>query len=273
MPGNPSLPGNPNLKSVELIGKYYLGTGGIGDALIFLSTFYDEVEEANVIFLANNTASIQELFNYFPKIKKKLIIQSDFTWLKEFYHHQNCIGTGIIPKNLDYSTWYKIDIFKEYGVKEFPDFINLFEPIKIDPKKKQIFIQSEGSCVEGPQKKRILGKIGFEEAQKYLQKGWQFAGCDDTAHLEAALKSNNNPKSLKQIIQEIRGSDLVISVDSFAKTVSAMSKIKTIVYDNVYDPEYLKRFKDGIDYGHYVFLFPWSYIELRDQNNDHKTTI
>jgi len=240
--------------NIDVLDKFYLGNGGIGDALLFLSTFYDDVEEANIIFLANNTAPIKELFSYFPKIKKKLIIQNNFIYLQELYHHPNCIGTGILPKNLDYSNWYKVDIFKEYGVKEFPEFMNLFEPHREFDK--QIVMQTNGSQIEGFQKQRILLPSTQEKIETEFKE----------YSIQTIPLYNHRP--LKEIFQMIRGSDIVISVDSFAKTVSAMSKIKTIVYDNIYDPEYLKKFKDEIDYGHYVFCFnpPWSYIEFRSQN-------
>jgi hypothetical protein len=237
--------------NIDVVGKFYLGNGGIGDALIFLSTFYDDVEDANVIFLANAPATVKELFDLFPKIKRKFVIQNDFHLLKEFYAHPNCIGTGILPKNLDYSTWYKVDIFKEYGVKEFPDFMNLF-PAQREVEK-QIVLQVAGSQVEGFGKQRMITSATRE---KILQE------FKDYTILSIPLYGQ---RPLKEIFQTIRGSDLVIGVDSFAKTVSAMSKIKTIVYDNIYSPEYLARFKDGVDYGHYVFIFPWSYIEFRKQ--------
>jgi hypothetical protein len=137
--------------------------------------------------------------------------------------------------------------------------MNLFEPNHINGEIDhgfQLFVQHQGSSTEGPMKKRMLGKVALLEAQKIIDKGgWVYVSCEDTVY----------QKPLKQIIQTIRGSDLVISVDSFAKTVSAMSRIKTIVYDNLYDPEYLKQFRNGIDYGHYVFILPWSYIEFRKQ--------
>lgn len=243
--------------NIDVVGKFYLGNGGIGDALLFLSTFYDEVDSANIIFLANQPSAVKELFDCFPKIERKLIIQNDFTWLKEFYGHPNCLGTGIIPKNLDYSAWYKANPFTDYGVKEFPEFMNLFEPIKVDPSKQQLFVQYQGSNIEGEGKWRRLGRNTLIETQKLIDsEKYHYIGGEDTLY---------NHKPLKRVIQEIRGSDLVISVDSFAKTVSAMSKIKTIVYDNMYSVEYLDRFKDKIDYGHYIFLFGWKYIEFRPQ--------
>jgi len=243
--------------NIKKIGKYYLGNGGIGDFLIFLSTFYDAVKSANVIFLANDPNSIIEIMDMFPKIKNKLVFYNDFSLLKEVYYNPNCIGTGILPKNLNYNSWYKVDIFKEYGVKQFPEFMNLFPPKKIDSKKKQIFIQSSGSRIDGSGKKRLMKNSIKKQILKVYEK-------EIFGHVNCSEYSYKN-YSLNEIFSLIRGSDIVFSVDSFAKTVSAMSKIKTIVYDSIYSKDYLAFFKDNIDYGHYVFIFPWIYIELRTQ--------
>lgn len=239
--------------NIDVLEKFRIGNGGIGDALIFLSTFYDEIEEANIIFLANDPVLMEELFSLFPKIKKKLILQNNWDYLREFYNHPNCIGTGILPKNLDYSKWKDVDIFKEYGVKEFPEFIKMFTPRKVVLSQKQLFVQSQGSAVEGEGKKRQLQEKALKQVALY-QDAIEWWVC----------VSPEKFKPLSETFSLIRGSDLVISVDSFAKTVSAMSRIRTIVYDSVYRPEYLAGMS-GEDWGHYVFLYPWSFIELRKQ--------
>ena len=247
--------------NTDLIGKYYLGNGGIGDALIFLSTFYDDVEEANIVFLENNIPIIKELFELFPKLKKKLIIQNNFDLLKKFYNDKNCIGTGILPKNLDYSKWNKVNIFKEYKVKEFPNFVNLFVPNKkVD---KQMFIQIYGSDVEGPQKQRIITSEIFKNVyNEFLSKeGYNLVGTP-------GLYSSKN--SLKSIFETIKGSELLVGVDSFMKTFSAMCGIRTVVFDNIYDDKYLNNFENQTDYGHYIFLYPWSKIEFRTNIKSHQ---
>lgn len=71
--------------------------------------------------------------------------------------------------------------------------------------------------------------------------------------------------NLHKQMQWIKGMDVFYSVDSWCKTWSAFNKIPTIVYDSVYDPGYLNAM-NGYDWGHYVFLQPWSKIELREQS-------
>ena len=238
--------------NIDILNKFYLGNGGIGDFLIFLSTFYDNNEKSNIIFLANNPDEIKSVARLFPKLDKKLILKNSFDKLKEFYYNKNCIGTGILPKDLDYNNWYKVNIFKDYNVKEFPDFINLFEPKKIHGK--QIFVQKFGSKADGELKHRILLESTLDNLKKEYS-DYEFVFLDDFQGM-----------SYSEIFSHIRGSDIVIGVDSFVKTFSAMSRINTIVYDNIYLGDYLSNFKDNIDYGHYVFLFNWNFITLRKQN-------
>jgi len=235
---------------------FFLGAGGIGDCLLLLSTFYDDVEKANVVFLANEPQDIKELLGIFPKIKS-ITLLNNWETLKELYYHKNCIGTGILPKDLNYHNWYKVDIFKEFKVNPKPNFVNLFEPIVNNDK--QLFIQTSGSQVENEGKKRILlgGTIQNIQREFIDKQGYKLANCLD-------LYTRLPRKSLSEIFSLIRGSKLVIGVDSFCKTFSTLCGIKTIVYDNIYSSEYLNSFRDRIDAGHFVFLFPWP-IELRQQ--------
>lgn len=232
--------------------KYVLGAGGIGDALLTLSCIYDDAEKVNVVFLANDIKSINEFLSLFPKIDKKLVLQNDFETLKKFYFNSNCIGTGILPKDLNYGNWYKIDIFKEYGVKEFPKFVELFKPVRVA--EKQLVLQISGSTIEGLNKQRSLTSQTVEKVKKEFSE-----------YFFQQIPIYNSKLTLREIFQMIRGSDVVVGCDSFVKTFSALCGISTICYDNIYSSSYLDNFKDRKDYGHYVFVDPFSKIEFRKQ--------
>jgi hypothetical protein len=245
----------------KLISPFFLGNGGIGDFLLFLATFYDNVEKANIIFLANNVDQIKEVASLFTKLDKKLIVKNDFGLLAKLYYDKNCVGKGILPKDLNYSNWYKVDPVQEYGLKLYPEFVKLFEPnrdLVKNNNKKQLFLQVIGSSTETKEKRR---ELTIETAE---QLEWDYPLTFEAEHRLIALHQLSG-KSYKEIFQIIRGSDLVIGVDSFVKTFSALCGIKTIVYENIYSENYLNQFKDRIDYGHYIFLFPWKNIELRQQ--------
>lgn len=240
--------------NTDLIGKYYLGAGGIGDFLLTLSTFYDNVEEANIIFLANNTNQIKEIANLFPKLKKKLILENDFNLLSNFFIDKNCLGTGILPKDLNYNNWYRVDVVKEYNVILYPHFIcELFLPKKVFDT--QIFIQRNGSNAENTNgKRRILLDKTITSAYKEFDLSYEFLSLESFKNM-----------SYKDIFEIILGSDIVIGCDSFVKSFAALAGKRVIVYDNIYTEEYLNNFKDKRDYGHYVFIDPWKNIELRKQ--------
>lgn len=236
----------------NILTSYYLGNGGIGDFFMFLSTFYDNIEEANIVFFANNRKQIQEVASLFPKLKKKLILENDFNTLKEFYSDPRCIGTGILPKDLDYNKWDKVDIVKEYGVNLRPKFIHeLFTPHKIYDN--QVFLQISGSNVEQQGKQRLL----LESTLISIYDEFDQSAIITLDSLSAV--------SYKDIFDIILGSDTIVGVDSFVKTFSALGGIRTIVYDNIYSDQYLNNFKDKRDYGHYIFIDPFTNIELRKQ--------
>ncbi len=236
----------------NILNNYTLGVGGIGDFLLTLACSYDKVDEMNLVFFANNRNQIKELVKLFPKIKKSLILEKDYKTIHEFYFSEKCINTGILPKNMDYRTWNNVNIFRDYGVIEHPKFIReLFKEKRVF--EKQIFIQKNGSNQDGAGKKRIL----LDETIKKIYKEFYDYEFIFLESLENA--------SYKDIFELILGSDLVIGVDSFCKTFSALAGIKTIVYNSIYSQDYLKNFNNKIDYGNYVFLNNWKMIEQRSQ--------
>jgi hypothetical protein len=83
---------------------FYFGIGGIGDYLLLISTFYEELGEndkVDVVFVANNVSQISKFSKFFPKV--------NFHWffpIKSFFFSndlwgniksKNCLGTGATP--------------------------------------------------------------------------------------------------------------------------------------------------------------------------------
>jgi hypothetical protein len=236
--------------------KFYLSNGGIGDFLLLLSTFYDNAKDTtNVVFFANNKQLITRTAKLFPKIKT-LVVENSFTALAEFVSHNgdNILGTGITPKELDYSTWYKVDICKEYGVVEFPQFLKeLFYDEELH-NKNYATVQMGGSSSESDKhKRRVLTPLTYDNIQR------------ECARMNREIIKIDNTKDMLQTFKLLVNSSSHYGVDSFGKTVTAMCGINTVVYDNLCTAQYLSNFKDQIDYGHYVFIFPFSKIELRQQ--------
>lgn len=248
------------------IGKFYLGKGGIGDFLIFLSTFYDKSVNVNIIWFTNpeERDSIKDLAFSFSKIKNFLIFTKLEKW-SEFSNSELCLGTGITPRNLDFSEWKNVEIFKKYGVTEFPSF-------RLEFKSK--FENKDFVCVMakgGRQSEEAIGKRKIftdETIAKIISenegKKVYLVGKDPEPRFPSEWDRSYLNKDIEDQMRLIESCSKMYSVDSWAKTWSAMCDIETIVFDSVYDENYLKSM-GGVDWGHYVFLFPWSKIKLIKQ--------
>jgi hypothetical protein len=247
---------------------FLLAAGGLGDLLVSLACVDDMHEKIDVVFFADDPTLIKQA-KFLPIINQLLVFdkkQSIHKW-NEFLNLENCISTGITPKQFDYSEWKDCNVFEKYKITEFPNFINSLNRNRVAEKQSIIMLESSNSNTS--KHKIILEKnisIIAKELEDYkddiflignslpnyeLPKNW------DTATLSDSL-------SLESKFELIRGSDIVYSVDSWVKTVSAMSGIKTIVYDNVYSNNYEENM-GGQDWGHNIFLNNWQYIELRSQ--------
>lgn len=249
--------------------KFYLGMGGLGDFLIFLSTFYDDLKESiSIVWFAEEGEqnSIKNLSSCFKKIKNTLVFSKNISSNKwfDFVSSNKCLGTGITPKNLNYTEWNNVDIFKKYNVVEFPKFVQEFETKTIE---NYICIMTQG----GRESEKNVGKnkcLLNETVQKIIEEvkneNVYFVGQSDDLRFPKEWNRNYLGKDIKDQLKLIKNSKKVYSVDSWVKTWSAMCGIDTIVFDTIYNTEYLNRM-GGIDWGHYVFIFPWSKISLISQ--------
>lgn len=250
----------------DKIGKYYLGAGGLGDLLVSMTTFYDQNENINLIWFADSKEIIRETINMFSKFKTTLIFSKDSPDFYQkwfiFADHPNCLGTGITPKELIYKEWEHVNIFEKYGVVEFPKFVNEIETIKNDeaigimvsgnssPGKRKIILESTIKKLDEEFGDKYICVFGLEkDLPNYLPKHW----------ITGITKLD-----LKTQMKWVKGMKKFYSVDSWCKTWSSFCGIDTVVYDNIYEDDYLSHM-GGIDWGHYVFIYPWSKIELREQ--------
>jgi hypothetical protein len=249
--------------------KFYLGMGGLGDFLIFISTFYDCLDEKiNVIWFTENGEqdSIKELSSCFEKIKNILVFSKSISINKwfDFVSSNKCLGTGITPKNLNYSEWKDVDIFKKYNVIEFPKFVEEFNQ---KTSENYICVMASG----GRESEKNVGKnksFSSETVLKIVEetknKKVYLVGKDDDIRFPKEWNRDFLKKKIKDQMFLIKNAQKVYSVDSWVKTWSAMCGIETIVFDSIYSSEYLNRM-GGTDWGHYVFIFPWSKISLMTQ--------
>ena len=252
--------------------KFYFGIGGMGDFLLLMSTFYDDIEDdTDVIFVCNSTKAIREMAKIFPKVARFWFFPR-----KQFYitpgmwslitANPLCQGTGVTPKNFDYvQDWIKCgitsNVFEYYGVKEHPVFALPF------PGSKYVVIQPFGGGDDSTKKKEIsqdnLGEIttkAYDDGNRVVFVGSP-ADASKMPINELALESGQArwETDISKSYELIRGCEAFYGADSWGKTVACMAGKPTYVYENIYEKgkEPIDLFNHPVDPGNYVFLLPW----------------
>jgi len=253
--------------------NYYFGIGGIGDFLLLLSTFYDDVEEiVNVVFVANNVIPIKNLSNFFPLIRLFLYDRTAFIANKETWevikNNKQCLGTGATPKDFNYiGDWNdcgKTDVFKYYGVKRVCDWATT-EIISLNP---VVVLQPFGGSEDRTKVKSLSFKEIDSICKKYNGKHMLVIGTrGEIESFNGVLAKNDSDKNFISVSSDIRQAfELILSchefigVDSWGKTLAALGGKKHItVYANLYTTDPMQLFGQEIDPGDYVFLRNWGF--------------
>ncbi|NOX38923.1 MAG: tetratricopeptide repeat protein [Calditrichaeota bacterium] len=258
-------------KLFKRLGNFYAFTGGIGDALLFLSTFYDSVDEATVVCAPNNVATARILFNQFPKIKKVYFLPFPnanvwhYTLRNLWYKLPNCKGVGVTPAESYESDWNaRLNIFQKYGVKAQPDWIQMFRGKKITDF--QVTLQPKGS-VRGMvgTKRNIIRPRDWLKLQKYLIDNGitpVILGAPDERAVYPALEGAIDRRSYNLIEQMelIASSDVFIGADSWGKTMAGLAGIPTFVFRSCRG----KDLQGWTDPSEFVFMRPWKNMVIVD---------
>jgi len=248
----------------------YVHFGGAGDALLLLSTFYDEDPEQTVISVSNSTAMMRSFFDAFPKLKKVIFIPfpKNYTWhfiARQFFKSSDiCRGMGATPTTTaDYREWNAdLDIFTTYGIRRRPEWAVHFDKCRLEPV--QLVIQPRGS-LKGMvgSKRNVISPKDWPRLLSYLAKQGVrpiVIGTPDEAEeypcLDRAL--DRRSYSFTEQLQLIAGSDFFVGADSWGKTFAALAGIPAFVFHAVRGED-LKGWKDASDH---VFLDPWEEITV-----------
>lgn len=257
--------------------KYHCGAGGLGDFLLSLTTFYDNDNEHNIIWFADNKQLIEEASKLFPKLKNKLIFSKNEDYNKfgaiwlNYTQNSNCLSTCITPKRLDYVEWYKVDVFEKYNVNENPKFVENFYDDNFDKIEKVIDKNENYVCVMPyanslEHKKKIILEHNLEDIINENDNIFLVGKDNNVLKKYSKLFIDATNLNLASQMYLIANSNKTYSVDSWIKTWSSLNGIETYCYDNIYrEGNYLNLFKDHIDYGHYVFIFPFKKIKFIKQ--------
>lgn len=263
---------------------YYFGVGGIGDFLLLMSTFYDDMNdnEFDVIFVANNIRPFTRFLNknnngWFKKINRfwlmpKSVISLDETLWNMLMNDDRCVGTGVTPKKFNYvKDWIecgKTSVFEYYGVRTPTKFaLNKAKEDNI------VVIQPIG----GADDKTKIKEISYDELKKILislfdedssVKVVMIGSPSEMASIEIFINNTNELKlfNIELCSDIIKAMDYCcackkfIGTDSWGKTLAKFANKDVTVYQNKYvnaSPQQM--FNHHKDPGDYVFLDNWNF--------------
>ena len=250
---------------------FYFGSGGLGDLLLLLSTFYDDIEKTNLIFWANDKNFIEETLTLFPKIDKKVIFDK---WphnfreqFQEITQHKGFKGKGHIPDNLDYRNEWLNNSDKYLNSIKIP-FKHL-QSFKYDFIKDCRFIGLSpfGSKVDSWKKKhlnqqefyKVLDSLLIETDTKIVLLGSSKDKEEnplDNIHTLTRRVLDVRGQRLQDVFCWLNFIDELISTDTWQKTFTGLINIPTIVIKNRYSfkDDLIQRFGVDEDPGDKIFL-------------------
>lgn len=254
---------------IESVGDYYIHFGGAGDALLLLSTFYDENPNQTIISFANSVNALVSFFQAFPKLKQVFIIPLPPTNILHVSLRQllpkikNTKGMGATPRLNYFDEWKEhLNIFNEYGIREENNWAKEFKIEKIEPF--QVIIAPKGSNVGMVGSKRnMLSTSDWENTIKYLSElGVRpiIVGTPEEEKSYPLIKGciDKRSYSFEEQMKLIASSDLFIGADSWGKTFAALAGICTIVFRPLRGED----LKNWVDASEFVFIRPWKKIKL-----------
>lgn len=238
---------------------FYYGQGGIGDFLLLMSTFYDDVEqdEVNVVFCANNTGPMMNLIDQFPKVHTFYILPGpimDPTSWPAIDHNPLCLGTGVTPRGFNYiQDWIKCgesNVFDYYGVKRYPEWA------QANKHPGNIVIQPFGGADDKSKKKEIPSTVLHKIIKEHAYWNIIMVGSEED--------SKNYPRyywaiDFDDAFNNIKRSHKFIGCDSWGKTLAGLAGVETIIYPNQYDRPVEEIFGHPKDPSDYVFLEGWGF--------------
>lgn len=247
--------------------KFYAHFGGIGDALVLLSTFLDRSPDASVLSYPNSIPATRAFFEAFPDAGRVYFLpQSDnprfhviLRWIMRTI--PNCLGAGATPKE-GYDEWNtKLDIEKAYGVCKTPNWPKRFGS---NENSHRICLAPKGSLAGMVGSKRNIVDPALWPDLIYLvrQRGFEpvIIGTPDERLEYPALDgcSDCRSYSFAEQMTHIARSAALIGADSWAKSFSALAGVPTIVFEPLKGADWAGC-KDPSDF---VFIEPWPCIRM-----------
>lgn len=248
----------------------YLHFGGIGDAVLLLSTFYDRNPEQVILSVSNNVQSSKAFFKQFPKLKKVYFVElndndmSIYAFMLMQAYLPNCLGRGATPSTTHAEEWVVgVDIFSTYGINANPKWPFDFSPTYKTPN--QVVLAPCGSMKSMADGKRnIIDSALWIPLQKsLLDMGYSpvVIGLPKESEMYPAIPGVVDARGfdLGEHMGLMRGAQAFIGADSWAKSFAALLNIPTLVFAPMYKGSHDRNYYDPSSN---IFLKPWRNIKV-----------
>lgn len=245
----------------ERQGGFYFGLGGLGDAILLLSSFYPQSPSHHVIFwpAASSPALLQEFFDCFPLLLSVSTPPPPQSFdqrarvAEYFFQHPNFLGAAHTPRYLDYIVeWTKRPhVYRRALPRRWPELREMFSPITATGGAKRIVgVGGWGSNVNVAHKNRRLSQEELVALCSVLLKR------KETPCIFGSLVDKERfvlPQEIAHDVIDVRGKPLrtslswlntcssLISVDTWYLQWARLVKLPTTVIQTRYDapPEFL----------------------------------
>lgn len=264
--------------------NYYLGFGGLGDALLLLATCWDD-PKAKVVYFANYMPFVKqffELFNINAFLEKNIMGSPLAGHIFEIItKNRNFKQSAHLADGLFYGDWKNEDKYIGRIKKHVP----WAEKLGVIKTKEPMLILCPSGSHRDLSRQRYLTQEEFKTlADKKLQEGYEVFASGSIADLhyyglirkdkfhwitsDKIYNGNGSTEdiNLKKMLQIINGAEQVISMDTWLKTYTLLCNIETTVIKTRWNGNYITYGDDVTDW---VFLNNkiWPNLKLEQIEN------
>lgn len=259
--------------------NYYLGFGGVGDALLLLATCWND-PKARVVFFANNkdfTRLFFELFNVPVFLHDNIMGQRLANNVCDFMKsHPNFKESAHLADRLDYGDW----INEQKYIPRIKSYVPWVEELGKTTYNEPVLILAPSGSHREVNRQRYMNVNEYKTiVNKYLDLGYRVFATGsmsdyhmfglisrDKFHWLTANKVYYHNEhgidiNLRQMLQIVNCASKVISMDTYLKTYTLLCNIPTIVVKTRWLGHYLPYGRDVTDW---IFLNPniWPQIKM-----------
>jgi hypothetical protein len=272
-----SFVSNPN-------NNYYLGFGGTGDAILLLSSCWND-PKAKVVFFANHIPFMQKFFDLFkiPVFLYPNIMGSNFAGpvFNLITKIPGFRSSAHLADGLNYGDWINEDKY----IPRIKSYVPWIEKLGTFKSEEPIFILAPSGSSKDKNRQRYITP---EEYNKLIEKNIKLnytiysAGSVSDLHYYGLNKNKNTywltsdkiyswdgtsrDINLHQMLQVINSASKVISTDTWLKTYTLLCGINTTVIKTRWNGSYKEL---GSDITDFIFLNNkiWPFLTLESLEN------